>query len=123
MLTCLLLGALAGLVLNSFLKEALPNQAKVSTANLDAEDVAELTYDLVKERYKSVNDTLQKHHEFPIQIKHLFLYPVRGIPGIQVREVELGNHGIRHDRIFVIVGEEDKKPLTCGNFPKVTTLS
>jgi len=95
----------------------------VPVTNPDAEVVPELTIEMVKQRYRSVNDQLQKHHEVPIPISQLFLYPVRGIPGIEVSSVELGNHGIRHDRIFLVVSADDKTPLTNGNFPKITTLT
>jgi uncharacterized protein YcbX len=48
---------------------------------------------------------------------------MRGIPGIPVRSVELGNHGIRHDRVLVVVSEDQKFPLTGANFPKIASLS
>jgi len=82
-----------------------------------------LTFEMVKERYQSVNDQFQSDQEVPIPIKQLFVYPIRGIPGIEVQSVELGNHGVRYDRIFVIVSADDKTPLTGDNFPKLAGLT
>lgn len=53
--------------------------------------------------------------EVPIKIHELWLYPVRGVPGILVNQVELTDGGFRYDREWVIIREKDKKPLASHN--------
>jgi uncharacterized protein YcbX len=59
-----------------------------------------------------------------IPIKELSIYPCRGIPGIRVESVELGEHGLRYDRIFIIyVDGEKRHRVTSSNSPDISTLS
>jgi uncharacterized protein YcbX len=52
------------------------------------------------------------------------MYPCRGIPGAEVSEIELGEHGVRYDRIFMIIdwGVPYKHYITSSNSPEVSSL-
>jgi hypothetical protein len=70
------------------------------------------TLDLLESLYKSIENrnTIKKQSELPIPIKELIIYPFRGIPGMKVEEVYLGDCGILNDRIFCIVDSETLFP-------------
>lgn len=47
--------------------------------------------------------------ERPIKIDHIFIFPCRGIKGLEVDSVKVSSSGIKYDREFAIV---DKEKLT-----------
>ena len=57
-----------------------------------------------------------------MKIEELYLYPCRGIPGIKVDSLHLGEYGIMHDRIFAIINTENLFPMSGTNFPEISTL-
>jgi hypothetical protein len=81
-----------------------------------------MTLDLLETLYKSIlnRNTIKKQSEKPVPIKELILYPFRGIPGMKVNEVWLGDCGILHDRIFCIIDAETLFPVATNNVPLVT---
>ena len=76
-----------------------------------------------KERLQGLYKTigLKKPHE-SIKIRELYLFPVRGVCGAKVNELQLGEFGFMHDRIFVIVNPETLFPLESSTFPEVSSL-
>jgi len=80
----------------------------------------------LQDLYKSVSDSgrYTKEAEQEVPIKQLFMYPCRGIPGAEVDEIELGEHGVRYDRIFMIIdwGVPYKHYITSSNSPEVSSL-
>ena len=46
---------------------------------------------------------MKRSDEVPIKIDELWLYPVRGVQGILVNQVELTDGGFRYDREWVII--------------------
>ena len=74
--------------------------------------------------YESVKTRTHKNDEIKIPIRELYLYPCRGVPGAKVDSVQLGEHGIRYDRIFIIINDDAKQHyITSSNSPEVSTLS
>ena len=61
--------------------------------------------------------------ERDVTIGELYIYPCRGIPGIKVNEVCLGEYGVLHDRLFVIIDSKTLQPVTSSGSPEVTSLS
>ena len=55
-------------------------------------------------------------------VVNIYLYPFRGIPGIPVDELWLGECGVRHDRIFLIADAKTLFPLSTENCPLLTSL-
>ena len=64
--------------------------------------------------------SVKRSDEVPIKIHELWLYPVRGVQGILVNQVELTDGGFRYDREWVIIRESKLKPLASSN--SVTTM-
>jgi len=50
--------------------------------------------------------------EKEVKIKGIYLYPIRGIKGLEVPQVEITPSGIRGDRNWVILGMKKGKPGT-----------
>ena len=64
-----------------------------------------------------------KEKEKEVPILELYLYPCRGMTGIKMDELQLGEHGIRYDRIFVVIDAQTRKPVHTANAPDITGLS
>jgi len=60
--------------------------------------------------------------ERDVMIRELYIYPCRGIPGISVDQIVLGEYGALYDRIFVIVDAKTLQPVTSSGSPEVTSL-
>lgn len=65
--------------------------------------------------------------ERPVKITDLYVYPVRGIKGIRVENLELNEtkSGFKYDRLFVILkpGEKIAVALSHMKFDKLTELT
>ena len=66
--------------------------------------------------------TIEPGSETNMTIKGLYLYPIRGIKGIEVDHVEIGNGGILKDRNWLIHSVKRKKHICSGGNPIVTYL-
>jgi uncharacterized protein YcbX len=59
-------------------------------------------------------------------LKKLYIYPVRGIAGIEVDKLELipEGGGVKYDRVFVILQKGKKDPVTVAKvqFGKLSEL-
>ena len=110
LLACILIGVSLGFAILKLKAKPVPNERLEQLNSL----------------YKSVNNytNYKKEDELEVPIKQLFVYPCRGIPGAEVDELELGEHGIRYDRIFIIIdiAVPYKHYITSSNSPEVSSL-
>ena len=60
--------------------------------------------------------------EKPIEIKQLFLYPVRGIRGIEVESLELTPLGPKGDRNWVMIDAKTLRFVVNKNSERLTYL-
>jgi hypothetical protein len=72
-------------------------------------------FDYVENIKKSYDLTLKPEDETAIPIKSIYVYPVRGIKGIKVQEIEVTPFGIKGDRNWVIIGCKKMKPIANNN--------
>lgn len=54
-----------------------------------------------------------------MQIRHIILYPVKGLPGIEVDQARIGATGFEGDRCFVLV-DSSGKFISQREFPELT---
>jgi len=58
---------------------------------------------------------VQEMEEKEIKIKSMFIYPIRGVRGIEVDECEVTPAGLKWDRLWVFVDSDSRKPLDNSN--------
>lgn len=58
--------------------------------------------------------------ERDVPIRTIWLYPIRGVHGVQVAQAEITPGGLRYDRNWVIIGKSKMKPLANHNNSIVT---
>lgn len=58
---------------------------------------------------------IEYQDERVVPIKTIYLYPVRGIMGIKVPEVEIGPHGLTKDRTWCIIWKKRMIPYSNHN--------
>ena len=79
-------------------------------------------YRLSTNIHKQFDLSVKPKDEKDIKLVKIFLYPIRGIKGIEVESAELSNSGFIKDRNWVIVSiKRNKSIATSGNY-KVTYL-
>ena len=59
--------------------------------------------------------TVKEADEKKVKIKSMYLYPVRGIPGTQVKSIQMTNSGPLNDRLWVIINAKTMRPLASHN--------
>ena len=78
--------------------------------------------DVVENIRKSYDLSIKESHEKEIKIKAIFIYPIRGVKGMKVKECEIGPYGIKKDRNWVIISKEKMKPIANNNNVIITFL-
>ena len=68
------------------------------------------------------NLNVKEQDESLVKIKAMYLYPIRGIKGLQVEQVEITESGIVGDRNWMIISVKTKKPIGCANSHLITFL-
>ena len=72
--------------------------------------------DVAKERIKKIYKLdMEPADEKEIPIKGIYIYPIRGMKGIKVDVAEIQPHGIKNDRVWVVISKEKMKPLANQN--------
>jgi len=65
---------------------------------------------------------IKPNQERDITIKAIYLYPVRGVKGIEIDHCEVTPYGLKFDRNWVIVRTSKMKPLANNNSHLITYL-
>jgi hypothetical protein len=73
----------------------------------------------IKEKYDL---SISPEQEKKVKIDQLWLYPVRGVRGIEVDHVELTPYGIKYDRNWVIIDLVKMKSVANHNSHLITFL-
>ena len=78
---------------------------------------------LNRERIRNMYDLkVRPDQEKDVQIKAMYLYPIRGIKGIQVESAEVWPFGMKNDRQWCILSKTKDKPLADHNSAKISLL-
>ncbi len=93
-----------GLIAIGFLLNYYLQQKKA--ANIE-EDKKHPDDKLFRERY---NFSVKPEQEKGVKVEKLFIYPMRGIMGIEVPHIKVSKYGIKYDREWAIY---DKDKLGC----------
>ena len=72
---------------------------------------ADLDTNVVQNIKNNYDLSIKESEEFDIKLKSIFIYPIRGVQGIEVKECELGPHGIKKDRNWVIIDKKKMKQV------------
>lgn len=56
-----------------------------------------------------------------LKVKHLFIYPVKSLGGIELNSSNVGIRGLQHDRRFLLI-DENNRFLTQREFPQMALL-
>ena len=68
-----------------------------------------------KEFQDKYNLSIPHSDERPVKITKLFLYPVRGIPGLEVESVKMTRHGLKYDRNWAVFTSDKMFHLSTEN--------
>jgi hypothetical protein len=79
---------------------------------VEEEKQANTQLDTLMTLYKTVEKPIAYHEEKPLEIKKLYVYPIRGIRTSPVESIELGPYGVKYDREIVLIDAETMKPCT-----------
>lgn len=88
--------AFLGAVVVLFFLTILKKSKKVKPQSDDFNHVANIA--------KSYDLDLKPEDEKEIPIKSIYIYPIRGVKGIKVDEIEVSPFGVKGDRNWVIIG-------------------
>jgi hypothetical protein len=64
---------------------------------------------------KLYNLDINQSEEILVPIKKIYLYPMRGIKGIEMDWVEITPYGLKNDRTWVVIRESKMKPISNHN--------
>ena len=65
---------------------------------------------------------IKPRDEIDIPIKAIYLYPIRGVKGMEVSSVQITPHGLVGDRHWVIVNAKTKKTIQNENSHRITLI-
>ena len=77
---------------------------------------------LVEKTKSNYNLSIKPSEEKPIPIRKLYLYPIRGVQGVEVESIELTPLGFRFDRNWVIINAKTLKSYSNRNTDILTYL-
>ena len=72
----------------------------------------QLQYQRLRSQYKTVEKPIAFSEEKPVEIKSLYVYPIKGIRTSPVDSLELGPHGVKYDREMVLISQVTLRPVT-----------
>ena len=60
--------------------------------------------------------------EKEVKIKAIYIYPIRGVKGVEVDQCELTPFGLKKDKNWVIINKKLMWPITCMSSHIITYL-
>jgi len=72
-------------------------------------------YNMVQKIKKLYDLSIKQKDEIVVPIKKIFLYPIRGIKGLEMEWCEVTPFGLKLDRIWCVMRESKMKPISNHN--------
>ena len=66
-----------------------------------------------------ISSSEEKH----FKIEKMYVYPIRGIKALPTDHLEIGPHGVKYDREFVLIDPVKNKPVTASKNQDVACLT